>query len=179
MEIKTVSLMLEKINRTQWSKLMNFSYTFTPASSHQRIHPASKVIVEPRLFFSSCPVHCSLSHVWQIIPEYCNFLFQWIVIFTNAISLFLLFTRCFGNSILTPNSFKFGSHVQLSSQFFHFSMTDVFMVSKFFTTIPFLSPPFICMDRRCLQRIDFFDLLYLPNYLSCTYWLITSFCMRS
>ena len=61
--------MLEKINRMQWSKLMHRTYTFTPASSHQRVHPTSKVIVEPRLWFSRCPIHRSLSHLWQSIQE--------------------------------------------------------------------------------------------------------------
>ena len=70
-------------------------------------------------------------------------------------------------------------HAQLSSHFFHFSMTYVFMVSNLFTTIPFLFLPFLCMDRWCLQIMDFFDLWCLPNYLSCTYWLIISFCMRT
>ena len=69
MLIKTLALMLEKINRMQWSKLMHRTYTFTPASSHQRVHPTSKVIVEPRLWFSRCPIHRSLSHLWQSIQE--------------------------------------------------------------------------------------------------------------
>ena len=136
---------------------MHCTYTFTPASNHQRVHPASKAVVEPILCFSSCPLHRSLSHVWQSIPEYCNFLFQWIVICTNAVSLFLIFMRCFGHAILTLNWLKFGSHVQLSSHFLHFPMTDVFMVSIIFTTIPFLFPPFLGMNRWCLQMMEYFN----------------------
>ena len=68
MLIKKVALMLEKINRMQWRKLMHHTYTFTPVSSQQGVHTTSKVIVEPRLCFSSCPVHHSLFHVWQSIP---------------------------------------------------------------------------------------------------------------
>ena len=170
--------MLEKINRMQWRKLMNLTYTFTPASSHQRIHPASKVIVEPRLWFSSLPVQRSLSHVWESIPEYCNFLFWWIVICTNAVSLFLLFMRCFSHAIITPPIHSILGCMCRCLQFLHFSMTDVFTVSNFLTTITFLSPPFLCMDRWCLQMMGFFDFWFLTNYLSCAYWLITSFFMR-
>ena len=102
MLIKRVALFLEKRNWMQRRKLMHSTYTFTTESSHHCVKPAPKVIVEARLFFSRCLVHFSLSHLWQSMPKYCKILFQWIFICTNAVSLFLLFTRCFGHAILTP-----------------------------------------------------------------------------
>ena len=98
--------MFKKINRMQNRKMMNHTYIFTPASSHQRVHPESKVIVELRLCLSSCPVHHNLSHVWQSILEYCKILFWWIILCTNAVSLFFLLTRCFGHAVLTPQPIK-------------------------------------------------------------------------
>ena len=106
MLIKTVALMLEKINQLQWRKLIHFTYTFTPSSSHQRVNPVSKFIVEPRLCFSSCPLHRSLSYVWHSFPEYCKFMFWWVVICTNAVSLFLLFTRFLDMLYSPTNSFR-------------------------------------------------------------------------
>ena len=101
MLVKRVVLMLEKINWMQWRKLMHSTYTFTTESSHHYVNPASKVIVEPRLCFSRCLVHFSLSHLWQSMPKYCKILFQWIFICTNAVSLFIIFTRCLGHAILS------------------------------------------------------------------------------
>ena len=124
--------MLEKRNWMQWRKMMHLTYTFAPASSQQRVQLASKVIVEPRLCFSSCPVHHSLSHVWQSIPECCNFFVLMDCYLHDCHilvpSLYALFWTCYTNPPIHSN--------------FYFPMTDVFMVSKFFTKIPFLPPPF-------------------------------------
>ena len=158
--------MLEKINLIQWGKLTHRTYTFNNASSHQRVQPASKVIVEPRLCFSSCLVHCSLSHVWQSIPEYCKFFSMDCYLYKCRIlvpSIYALFWACYTHPPIHWNVYV--------------SMTNVFMVSKQYTTITFISPPFLCMDRWYIQMMDFFDFWYLPNFLSWTYWLINSFCM--
>ena len=157
--------MLDKKNRMQWRKLMHRTNTFTGASSHQRIHPASKVIVGPILCFSSCPVHRSLFHVWQIIPEYYKkfpidpYLHKFRILVPSIYALFW-----------TSNT-----HPQLI-QICIFHDRCIYGV-YFFITIPFLSPPFFCMDRWCLQMMGFFNFWYVPKYISCTYWLITSLCI--
>ena len=147
--------MLAKINLMQWRKMVHRNYTFTLASSHQNIHPVSKVIVETRLWFNSFPVHRSLSHAWQSIPEYCNFFpmdryFHECRILVP--SLYELFWTCYTHP---PNSFKFGSHVQLYSQFLHFSWQIYLWCLKFSLQSHFYPPPFLCMDMWCLQMMDF------------------------
>ena len=109
--------MLEKRNRIQWRKLMHRTYTFTPASIRQRFHPASKVIVEPRLCFSSCLVHRSLSYVWQYIPKYCNFFLNGLL-FAKMPYPFYFSLNVVLDMLHSPSkSFKFGSPVQPFSDF--------------------------------------------------------------
>ena len=120
MLIKTVSLMLEKRNWMQWRKLMHRTYTFTPASSYQRVHRAFKVIVEPRLCFSSIPVHCSLSHVWQSIPEY------WEKKSDGSLFSRMPYPCSFSLRVVLDMLYSPPIHSNL-----YFSMTDVFIVSIF------------------------------------------------
>ena len=110
---------------------MHQTYTFTPASSQQRVHSASKFIVEQRLCLSICPVHRRLSHVWQSIPEYCKFLFRWIVIFTNSVSLFFLFTQCWTCYIHSP----INPNLYFPWQIYLWRLTFS-LQSHFFYTIP-------------------------------------------
>ena len=133
--------MLDKRNRMKWRKLMHHTYTFTPTSSHQSVHPVYKVIVEPRLCFSSWLVHLRLSYVWQNILEYCNFCSDGSLFAQMSYPCSFYLRVVLDMLYSPPNSLKIGSHVQLYSHFFHFSMTDIFMVSKFFTKIPFYSLP--------------------------------------
>ena len=155
---------------------MHRTYTFThPFTSESTPHPKSLL---NRYYASAAAQYTVASPMCDKSSWNIAYLPRWIVICVNAVSLFLIFTHCFGHAILTPQFIQIWVACAAVFTIFNFFMIDVFMVSKTFTTIPFLSPPFPFMDRWCLQMMYFFDFWYLPNHLFCTYWLITSFLMR-
>ena len=165
--------MLEKINRTQWGKLMHHTYTFTPASSNQRIHPASKVIVEPILWFSIWPVHSSLSHVWQSIPEYGSLFSQ--MPYPCSFSLYVVLDMLYP----PPNSFKFVSHVQLFSQFWIFPWQMYLGCLNVSPQSHFYPLPFFAWTGDVSKWWTVSISYIFQKYLSFTHWLITSFFMRT